>query len=238
MSERENVTAFVLCGGLGTRLRPVVNDLPKALAPVGGTPFISYLLRYLENFDVRDVVLCTGYGAGQLEAYCGDGSRWNTRIRYSVEALPLGTGGALKNAEQFVGRDPLLVLNGDSFVCADLGALRSYHSASSSRLTMVVSEVPDQSRFGGVRIASDGAVEGFIEKGSAGAGWVNAGIYLMDPAIVAEMPAGREVSLEREILPRLVSNGMFAMKTVGAFIDIGTPASYVQAERVLAGFER
>jgi D-glycero-alpha-D-manno-heptose 1-phosphate guanylyltransferase len=237
MSE-PTITALVLCGGLGTRLRPVVNDVPKALAPVGGEPFIGYLLRYLERGGVREIVLCTGYGADQLEQYCGDGSRWNVSIRYSIETSPLGTGGALKNAERFADSDPLLVLNGDSFVEADLRALQSYHAAKSALATMVVTHVPDQSRFGGVRIGSQDQVEGFIEKGSSGAGWINAGMYLMTRSIITGMPAGREISLEREILPAFVNNGMFAMKTTGAFIDIGTPASYAEAERVLASFAR
>ena len=236
MSE-SGVTALVLCGGLGTRLRPVVSDVPKALAPVSGTPFIAYLLRYLERQGVRDIVLCSGYGADQLQAFCGDGSQWGVTIRYSEEKEPLGTGGALKNAEDLVASDPVLVLNGDSFVSADLRALQSYHSAKSSSITMVVTEVADQARFGGVRIRDeDGAVEGFMEKGNTGAGWINAGVYLMRMSIISSMPAAKEVSLEREILPRFAGNGMYAMKTTGTFIDIGTPSSYAEAERVLANF--
>lgn len=230
------ITALVLCGGLGTRLRSVVSDVPKALARIGGEPFIGYLIRYLVRHGVRDIVLCTGFGAEQLAAYCGDGSRWGAHIRHSVEPSPLGTGGALKNAVHLAASDPVLVVNGDSFVNADVAKLRSYHLEKAAHLTIVVTEVADQSRYGGVRVARNGAVEGFNEKDSTGPGWINAGMYLMDRAIIESIPSGRMVSLERDVLPRYIGNGGFAMEVAGTFIDIGTPESYAAAETVLAEF--
>src|SRR5262245_12477385 len=104
------ITALILCGGRGTRLRDVVPGLPKVLAPVGGRPFIDHLVRYLSSFQIADLVLCTGYAAEQVVGYCGDGSRWGVRVRYSHEQQPLGTGGAVKHAEALIGSAPFLVL--------------------------------------------------------------------------------------------------------------------------------
>src|SRR5262245_52364369 len=145
------ITALVLCGGLGTRLRPLVGDLPKALAPVAGRPFIDHLLDYLRRQGVTDVVLCTGFGAEQVATHCGDGSAWDVRLRYSPEPCPLGTGGAVRHAQQYI-TGPFLVLNGDSLVRVDLTRLLAHHLDKGARITLALIEVADRLRFGSVTL--------------------------------------------------------------------------------------
>lgn len=227
------MTALVLCGGLGTRLRPVVSDVPKALASVAGQPFLHHLLRFITGYGFTDIVLCTGFGADQITAFCGDGSRWGARIRYSQETQPLGTAGALKNAEGSIESRAALVFNGDSLVAADLALMAKRHEEKHASITMAVARVDDQSRFGSVILGDGGIVSGFREKGVAGEGWINAGVYAIERSVIASIPAGRPVSLEQEIFPQYIGNGFFAVETRGSFIDIGTPASYGEAQRVV-----
>lgn len=226
-------TALILCGGLGTRLRPAVGNLPKALASIDGTPFIDYLLRYLARQSVRHVVLCTGYGAEQVAEACGDGSRWGIHIDTSAENEPLGTGGAVRNAHSVVTSDPFFVLNGDSFVSADLLAVQRAHVDRGAAITMVVTEVPDVSRFGCVVANADGSIARFVEKGPSGPGLINAGIYLMQRLVLDEIAANRPVSMERDVLPTYVGHGLYAFAAPGPFIDIGTPESLRMAPQIL-----
>ena len=226
-------TALVLCGGRGTRLQKVVSDRPKFLAPVAGRPYADHLLEFLAGY-VRDVVLCTGYLAEQIEEYCGDGSRWGLRIRYSRETEELGTAGAIRHALSPEVTDPFWVLNGDSFVTAQLGEVSEFHARSGARAALVVVEVPDASRFGAVVLGRDGAVERFGEKAVSGPGYINAGIYLLTAAVVEGVERGRAVSLERDVLPGLVGNGLYAWTSPGPFIDIGTEESFQHAQQLLA----
>jgi NDP-sugar pyrophosphorylase family protein len=230
-----STTALVLCGGLGTRLRPVTGALPKGLAPVEGRPFLDYMFRYLHGQGVRDVVLCTGYAADQVEAACGDGSPWGLQVRYSREAQPLGTGGAAKLAEPLIASDPFFLLNGDSLVHADLGRLARFHRDKRAKISMVLVHVADKSPFGAVRRGEGDSVAGFSEKGQGGPGWINGGIYLIDRSVLADLPAGEPVSIEKEVFPRYAANGLYGMEAAGSFIDIGTPESYARAASVLAG---
>src|SRR5262249_34759539 len=149
-------------------LRPAVGNVPKVLAPVAGRPFIDHQLDYLKNQGVTDVVLCTGYGADQVAEHCGNGRRWDLRIRYSREKYPLGTGGAVKCASPLIGSGPFLVLNGDSFAGADLGRLLNLHGVWAAAVTLAVVEIPDRARFGAVSLAGDGAVTRYAEKGLQG----------------------------------------------------------------------
>lgn len=228
------LTALILCGGRGSRLRLVIGDLPKVLAPVAGRPFLHYVLHYLRSQDISDVVLCTGYGAEQVLGYCKDGSPWDLHIRDWPEAEQLGTGGAIKHAQFLIASNPFLVLNGDSLVRADLHDLVTFHTEKQARITMILTEVPDKMRFGSVVLASDGSIAGFSEKGSQGAGLINAGIYLMDRAVLEAIPTGRNVSIERDVFPRFMGKGLYGMVTPGPFIDIGTPEAYAMAQTDLA----
>ena len=227
-------TAVILCGGLGTRLRSVTAGLPKALAPVRGRPFLHYLFDYLRAQGVGEIVLCTGYGAEQLEAVSGDGSQWGLSVRYSRELGPLGTAGAVKNAEALIDSTPFLVMNGDSIVPADLDRLGRIHEERGAKISMVLTAVADQARFGGVCVNSDGTITGFHEKGLVGPGLINAGIYLIERSVLDEVPTATNVSIERDVFPRWIGRGLCGVITPGPFIDIGTPETYGDASSFFA----
>jgi NDP-sugar pyrophosphorylase family protein len=229
-----SLTALVLCGGKGTRLQSIAADQPKLLVSIAGRPYVEYLFRYLRTQCVSDIVLCTGHLAERIVEYCGDGSRWGVAVRYSQEDVPLGTGGAVKHAHALAISDPFWLVNGDTLVGADLEEVYASHVGTRASGTLVLAEVPDVSRFGTVVTggARDGWILSFNEKGGVGKGLVNAGLYLMTRSVVGEIPSGRAVSLEVEILPGLVQRGLRGTVARGPFIDIGTDTSLREAHKV------
>jgi len=232
--EVSSVTAAILAGGLGTRLRSVVADRPKILAEIRGRPFLGYLLDQLADAGLRTVVLCTGHMGDKVQAVFGDSHR-GVRLVYSQEPFPLGTGGAIRLAASRLASPTVLVLNGDSYCEADVGAFWSDHCAAGSRATLVLVRVEDASRFGQVELDETGRIVRFEEKGArTGAGWINAGMYLIDRQWVEAIPAGKAVSLEREVFPGWIDRGLRGWRTSGRFLDIGTPESYREADQFLA----
>lgn len=228
------VRAFVLCGGLGTRLRPVLADLPKSMGLISGTPFLELLLDRLRSQGVDDVILGTGYMAAKIESYFGSGNKFDVRIRYSREDKPLGTGGALKLAEPLIS-DPVLVLNGDSYVEWSLNPMLELFSGKDADLVLVLQAVPDVTRYGTVALDHDGRVTEFIEKGiRAGPGLINAGVYLLGKQVVRDLPAGTAISLERDVFPRLLGRRIYGLVCPGPFIDIGIPDDFKRAQTLLA----
>ncbi|MEO8440585.1 MAG: nucleotidyltransferase family protein [Spartobacteria bacterium] len=229
----EGVRAFVLCGGLGTRLRSVLNDRPKSMALIGGVPFLELLLRGLRLQEVKEVVLGTGYRAEQIEGHFQTGAHLGLQLFYSRENEPLGTGGAVKLAEPLLS-DPVAVMNGDSYVEWSLAAMREIFRREGADIVMVLQAVADVSRYGSVTIEPDGRVIEFIEKGSnSGAGLINAGIYLLRKEIVTALPTGRAVSLERDVFPQFLGKKFFGIVSRGTFIDIGIPDDLQRAQTVL-----
>lgn len=223
------VTGVILAGGLGTRLRSSIGERAKVLAPVGGRPFITHLLDRLADAGVRRTVLLTGYGAAEVRAALG-GSYAGMALDYSPELHPLGTAGALRAGLAKFDTAGLLLLNGDSYCRTDLGELAELHRLREADLTMVLVHVGDAERFGTVHTTMDGTIVRFIEKGMARPGWINAGIYMIKRELVAEIPSGRAVSLEYEIIPRaLTRKRLLGFKSSGPFVDIGTPESYAAA---------
>jgi NDP-sugar pyrophosphorylase family protein len=230
MQDLGTVTAAILVGGLGTRLRSVVAGRPKVLAEVRGRPFLSYLLDQLAGAGIREAVLCTGYLGEQVRAAFG-GSYRGVRLAYSQEAAPLGTAGALRLAAPLLTSPAVLVLNGDSYCQADLAAMWRRHRDSKAAATILLARVEDTRRFGRVRTDDLGRVVRFEEKGGpAAAGWINAGIYLMDRGVLDSIPAGRAASLEKEVFPAWIGRGLWGHRGGGRFLDIGTPESYREAE--------
>lgn len=231
-----DVQALILCGGFGTRLRGVVDDAPKAMAPIRGTPFLEILIHVLARKGVRELVLATGYKAEQIERHFGSGTRWGVSIAYSHETTPLGTGGAIKQAESLLA-ERFLVLNGDTFAEFDLPAMTSLFDARAAQLVMALKTVTDVARYGAVLLDAEQRVSAFVEKGgSAGGGYINAGIYLIDRALLAEIAPGQPVSLEKDVMPGVLARKqLFACEMPGAFIDIGVPEDYFRAQAVLAG---
>jgi NDP-sugar pyrophosphorylase family protein len=228
MSEHA-VPAVILAGGLGTRLRSVVADRPKVLAPVSGRPFITYLFDQLETARWRHVVLCTGYRSDQIAAAVGPQYR-SLRVSYSVEDEPLGTAGALRLALAHLDADLCLVMNGDSYVHADLAGFLAWHQQHAFDGSILLTHVDDAARYGTVDSTDEGAITGFHEKqGKAEPGWINAGIYLLPRHWLEALPAGKAISIERDCFPVWSKQGLGGFRTRSPFIDIGTPESFEQA---------
>jgi NDP-sugar pyrophosphorylase family protein len=228
----DNLTAAILAGGLGTRLRAAVADRQKVVASVAGRPFLMRLLDQLADAGLRRVVICTGYKSEQVAEMAGSEYR-GMSLRYSPEPAALGTAGALRLALPLLEGDPVLAMNGDSFCETDLVAFWRSHRERKAVGSMVVREVAETSQSGRVGYDANGVVTSFVEKGaSAGAGWINAGIYLLGRALLEGIPAGRAVSLEREVFPAWIGRGLCAFPTAGKFLDIGTPETYAAAQRL------
>jgi NDP-sugar pyrophosphorylase family protein len=230
-----NIKAIMLVGGLGTRLRSVVSAKPKVLASIGEKSFLELLVRQLRSQGIRNLVMCTGYLADQIESSFGVGSGWDVSIEYSKEETPLGTGGAVKLAQRYLrDEDEFLVLNGDSFLEVDFQRFMAFHRQQPDAIaTMAVLRVENASRYGTVDVNANGRVTGFAEKtGCEAPGLVNGGIYVFDRSILQYIPEG-QVSLERDVFPRLLDHGVYAQEQRGTFIDIGTPADYARAQELL-----
>lgn len=225
------VTGVILAGGLGTRLRSIVADQPKVLAEVQGRPFLSHLLDQVAAAGLKCAVLCTGYMGDQVRSTFGE-SYGSLQLAYSRESSPLGTGGALRLSLPLLDSDLVLVMNGDSFCQADLRAFCSWHSARNAAATILLARVSDTARYGRVVADAHGHILRFEEKArDSGPGWINAGIYLISRALVQTIPASRAVSLEREIFPSWIGQGLCAYPGEGRFLDIGTPESYATADQ-------
>lgn len=231
MNSRElaSVDALVLAGGLGTRLRSVVADRQKAFASVANEPFAARIFRQLRRAGVRRIVFALGHLADSAAPIL---DQWRCEqgpeILTSIEATPLGTGGALRHALPQLHSSTVLVLNGDSYVDADLPALLATHRAARVAITLCAVQVTDVSRYGALAFDRDGRyVSAFREKqASGGSGWINAGIYLIEREVIATIPDGCAVSLEREVFPRYTNGQIAARCESRPFIDIGTPETY------------
>lgn len=231
----QGVTAYILAGGFGTRLRQVVADRPKVLAEVLGRPFLYHILDRLARAGIARAVICTGFLAEQLEAEVGPAYR-GISLAYSREDTPLGTGGALALALSRHPCELALALNGDSLVEADLGAYLTWFREQDIPAALLLVPVDDTSRFGRVDVDGQGRVLAFREKGFNGPGWINAGVYLLRSEALAGIEPGLNASIETEVFPQLANSGQLgAFQVQGRFLDIGTPESYGAAGRFLRG---
>lgn len=224
--------AFVLAGGLGTRLRSVVSDRPKPMALVAGVPFLEILIESLAGKGVREFVLLTGYLGEIIEDHFRRFHRPDISIEFSREDMPLGTGGPVKNAEKWA-TDPTLLVNGDTFFDGDLDELYRLHEERAAQVTLSLLKVDDVSRYGSVVVDESGAVRGFREKveGESGPGLINAGLSLLALDMIHGLPGGMPFSMERDIFPSLArSGGVVGLCRDRAFFDIGTPDSYKDFE--------
>jgi NDP-sugar pyrophosphorylase family protein len=223
--------AVLLVGGLGTRLRSAVPSLPKALASVGGRPFLELLVRQLGVQGIRHLVMSTGYLAEQIEEAFQDGSAFGVTIEYSRETVPLGTAGALKLAQSYVHNESeFLVINGDTFLEIDFNEFIRSHRKHGGLATMAVVPIENSSRYGTVQVGATGQILGFLEKtGQNTPGVINAGVYVFGDAALEFISHG-PASLERDVFPLLVKQGFYAIEQKGMFIDIGTPDDYGHAK--------
>jgi mannose-1-phosphate guanylyltransferase len=224
--------ALILAGGQGTRLRPLTSTIPKPVVPLVGRPFITYLLEWLRGYGVDDVILSCGFMADAVRKVLGDGQELGVRLRYLEEPQPLGTGGALKFAEQLLG-ERFLMLNGDVLTDFDLAAQLRQHERTGARATLGLMAVEDPSAYGLVHRNDDCSVKEFVEKPGPeqlDTDLVSAGVYVLEHSMLDRMaPAGTNISIEREVFPGLVGDGLFGYEANGYWLDIGTPGRYLEA---------
>lgn len=226
------ITAIILAGGRGTRLQAVVADRPKPLALVAGRPFIEYLFDQIGNAGIKCSVISTGYLGEQFQLQFGPAYR-ALSLRYSQESVPLGTAGALRHALPLVNSQLVLVFNGDSYCDIDIIALLESHISKDALVTISTVAVPDVSRYGAVTTTPEGLVTEFREKGAnAGAGNINAGIYVIDKSVLEKLAPDTMISLEKDVLPRYLGKSMYAFPATGTFIDIGVPDDYERAQEL------
>lgn len=225
--------AIVLVGGEGTRLRPLTSEIPKPAITLVDRPFLAYMIEWLAAHGVTEAVLACGFLPDVLREALGDGEHAGVKLTYVVEPERRGTAGAIRHAADALGdrlEDRFLALNGDVLTDLDLSALLSTHDQRGARATLALYPVEDSAAYGLVRTAPDGAVEAFTEKtGEPVPGEINAGAYCLERSVLELIPAGREVSIEREVFPRLVGEGLYARLLDGYWMDIGTPERYLQA---------
>ncbi len=230
MSNLSSVTVAILAGGFGKRLQSVVGDRPKVLAEVGNTPFLQKLLDQLNSAGFKNVVFCIGYLGSQIKEKFGKSYK-NLELLYSEEQLPLGTGGALREALPLLKSESVLVMNGDSFCDIDFNEFSKFHFDKKADATLALVKILKPTRFGSVNLGTDEKILGFEEKkkGSKDS-WINAGIYLLKSSLISGIPEGINTSLEKEVFPKWVKDKFFGYKSKDKFLDIGTPSSYAEAE--------
>jgi NDP-sugar pyrophosphorylase family protein len=237
------IDCVILAGGLGSRLRPVLEGRQKVLAEVAGQPFLSKLVEFYMAAGAERIVLALGYRADDGEAFIGKFSG-TAKLIASIEPQPRGTGGALRHALPLLATQTVLVANGDSFAQADIGALLRLHRQRDSVITLALARVDNTSRYGSVQIDEAGCVIQFREKAAMlpdaqeTAGFINAGIYLIERRAIAAMSPDRPISLEREVFPQWIGRGLYALAARMPFIDIGTPESWASAADFFASLAR
>lgn len=231
---------LILIGGMGTRLRPFTCDTPKPLLPVINKPFLYYQLEILKRHGILDVVLCTFYQSDMFRRLLGNGERLGMRLKFVKESMPLGTAGAIKNAEAFI-KDTVLVLNGDILNTLDITSFLEYHRQRKADLSIALTRVKEPTLYGLVSTDKEGRVTEFLEKPALDqvkTDTINAGAYLMEPHLLKLIPKGIAYSLERSLFPYLVEQGsrVFGYVANGYWIDIGTVDNYLRVHLdILAG---
>jgi len=225
--------AVILVGGEGTRLRPLTSTIPKPVVALVDRPMMAYMLQWLHGHGVDDVIMSCGFKATKVRDVLGDGSDYGIRLRFVEEPDPRGTAGALKFAEEFL-EDRFLMLNGDVLTDLDLSAQLAQHERTGATGTLALVPVPDPSSYGLVRLHEGGAVEEFLEKPSPDTvldtNLISAGAYVLERSVLDLIAPDRNVSIEREIWPALVDQGLYGYVDEDAYwIDVGTPERYLQA---------
>ncbi|MDW7973007.1 MAG: nucleotidyltransferase family protein [Thermodesulfovibrio sp.] len=219
---------LILAGGLGTRLRGVINDIPKPMAPISGKPFLEFLLRYLSSQGMERIVLSVGYLKEKIIEHFGS-NFMGMEIVYSVEEEPLGTGGAILKARDLLG-EAFFVLNGDTLFMIDLRELYEFYARKCADVVIALRKMEDCSRYGSVVIDQDGRIKGFIEKGKMGECLINGGVYVVSKGILDKVNFPVPFSWERDFLERYYEDfNIYGLLCEGYFIDIGTPEDYGRA---------
>jgi mannose-1-phosphate guanylyltransferase len=222
--------ALILAGGEGTRLRPLTSTVPKPVVPMVDRPFIAFMIDWLRDHGVEDIVMSCGHLAAGVRNVLGDGEAFGVRLRYVEEPRPLGTGGALKYAERLLD-ERFLMLNGDVLTDIDVSAQIAHHERTGARATLALTPVEDPTAYGLVRLDGDGAVTEFVEKPSSDqidTNNISAGVYVLERSVLDMLEPGEPASIERDVFPRLVGAGLYGCVARGYWLDIGTPERYLQ----------
>lgn len=237
--------AVIIAGGLGTRLRPLTYNTPKLIVPVANRAFVLHQIELLRQHGISEVILNLHYLSDSIKSLLDDGKDLGVKIVYSIEEHPLGTAGAVKNAEAYFDDGPLVVFNGDVLTDINIAQLVDFHKKKKARVTLTLTRVDDPTSYGLILTDKENRVSHFIEKPSweqlanlalAGpADTVNAGIYVLDPKIFKDVPKGVEYSFERQLFPELLEQGVpiYGYITDRYWIDIGKPAQYQSAHEAI-----
>jgi len=220
----------ILVGGQGTRLRPLTSTVPKPVVQLVDRPFIAFMLEWLRGHGIEDVVMSCGFLADGVRGVLGDGSRLGLKLRFVEEPEPRGTGGALKLAAGMLD-ERFLMLNGDVLTDIDLTAQIAQHSRTGARATLALVRVPDPAAYGMVILGEDDAVTEFVEKPSSDqppSSLISAGAYVLERDVLELIPPDRNVSIEREVWPKLIGDGLYGYISEGYWLDIGTPERYLK----------
>ena len=221
--------AIILAGGFGTRLQSVVNDVPKPMAPVCGRPFLAYVMESLRRAGIEHIILSVGYRSEVIMDYFGH-QYSGIPITYCVEKEPLGTGGGIRLAAEYMQTESTFILNGDTYFDVDFGEIKSFHQANNFELSIALREVADTDRYGAVKL-HESRITGFTEKGNgSSAGYINGGIYLANKTLLETIPLHVKYSFEVELLQSKFEQFSFGgCPQNGYFIDIGIPEDYKRA---------
>jgi mannose-1-phosphate guanylyltransferase len=222
--------ALILAGGEGTRLRPLTSTVPKPVVPLVDRPFIAFMLDWLRSHGVDDVVMSCGHLASGVRNVLGDGSAFDVRLRYMEEPRPLGTGGALKLAEPLLD-ERFMMLNGDVLTDMDLSVQLKMHDEAGARATLALVPVEDPSAYGLVRTLRNGVVTEFVEKPSPDqidTRNISAGAYVLERSVLDLLEPDQPASIERDVFPQLVGDGLYGCVSEAYWLDIGTPERYLR----------
>jgi NDP-sugar pyrophosphorylase family protein len=241
-SRQSGTQAVILAGGLGTRMRPITETIPKPMIAVRGKPFLQHQLELLTHGGIGRALLLVAYLGDQIQQYFGDGDKFGCSISYSFEPSPLGTGGALKNAEAQL-RDNFVLVNGDTYLAIDYAALlQDFQEADCTALIVAYGkpetasqDVPASLLPANLGVSQDGVVTAYRKRNSEGLSHIDAGVIVLKKNILARLPAERKCSLEEEIYPQLIAQGeMRAWVTTEPFYDMGSPTGLAALEEKLA----
>lgn len=225
--------AIVLAGGKGTRLKPISGETPKPLVMVGGKPFVYWILQELEQQGFSRVVLATGYKSDLFRSQVLKDNPINIEVLFSEEEAPLGTGGAIRNAMEYINEDEFFVFNGDSYCEVSCEKVVAHAMQTGADICVVAMQVDDVSRYGQIRCDDATRVVTMIEKGGSGPGLINSGVYYIKRESMQSFEPDSQFSFEQEVLEK-AKNGFYAYISKGYFVDIGIPESYRMADRHFA----
>jgi mannose-1-phosphate guanylyltransferase len=230
-------SAILLVGGMGTRLQPLTNNSPKPMLPVGGVPFTEHQIVKARESGISEIVLATSYLAEIFQPYFGDGSKFGIQIKYAVEEVALGTGGAIRNAAKLLSpADQVVIFNGDVLSAHDLPAQIKFHEEKAADVTLYLTEVADARAYGSVELLAGDRVKSFLEKmENPPSNLINAGCYVFNRSIIDAIPDGEVISVERQSFPQLLAadKKVFGFVDRSYWLDIGTPAALIKASKDL-----